>query len=157
MKVALTNGNQFAHNMISLASKLYWGKRTKSSNPCFWSKFWSMAKWPLRNLRQENAIKIWYLNENEQIIAFWHHFGLQQPHNNMFKLGWARAKSTQSRLNRSVDLFGGLSAKNGAESECWQNFKEIKLPVIEFYMILSAVQATLLTGKYYFTTLYIND
>ena len=55
--------------------------------------------------------------------VFGHHYGLQQPRNNMFELSWARAKSIQSSLNRSVDFIGGQSDKNRAESESWQNFE----------------------------------
>ena len=54
----------------------------------------------------------------------------------MFELSWARAKSTQSSLNRSVDFIGGLSDKNRAESESWQNFEELELLDTIFYMIM---------------------
>ena len=68
--------------------------------------------------------------------VFGHHYGLQQPRNNVFRLTWALAKSTQSSKNRSVDFIGGLSDKNRAESERWQNFEELELLDTIFYMIM---------------------
>ena len=136
MKVAMANDYQFAHNTISLASKMYWGQRSKSSNPRFWSKFRAMEKWLLRDLRQENTIAVWYLNQNERINDFWHHCGLQQPQNIMFKFRWARAKSTQSSLNRSVDFNGDLSDKIRSKSESRQNLEVLELLVTIFHMII---------------------
>ena len=89
IEVTLVHDHQFAHNTISLTSNLYWGQRLISINPCLCSKIWSMTKWPLCSLKCQNAIAIWYLNENELICDFRGHIGLKQPRNYKFKFGWA--------------------------------------------------------------------
>ena len=117
MEVALVNDYQFAHNVIWLASKLYWGLRSEARYHCFWSKIRSIAKWPLSNIKSSNAFEIWYLSENELIWDFWGHIGLKRPRNHKIKLGWARAKSAQSHLDRSIGFCDGWNFLTQTYSE----------------------------------------
>ena len=64
MKVTLVYVYQFAHNKVSLASKLPRGPRPMFGIPCFLSKIKSMAKQPLSHQSFENTIAIWYLDDN---------------------------------------------------------------------------------------------
>ena len=121
MEVALVNDYQFAHNAILLASKLYWGQRSKPKYHCFRSEIWPIANWPLSNLICSNAVVIWCLSENELIWVSWGHIGLKEPRNYKLKLGWAQAKSTQSHLDRSIDFCGSRNFLTQTYSESSQN------------------------------------
>ena len=125
MEVTLVNDYQFAHNVISLASKLYWGQRSKPKYHCFRSEIWPIANWPLSNLICSNAVVIWCLSENELIWVSWGHIGLKQPRNYKLKLVWARAKSTQSLLDRPIDFWGRGNFLTQTYSESSQNSRLI--------------------------------
>ena len=64
MKVTLVYDHQFAHNKVSLASKLPRGQRPMLGIPCILSKIKSMAKQPLSHQSFGNTIAIWYLDDN---------------------------------------------------------------------------------------------
>ena len=66
----MVNDYQFATNIISLVSKLYWGQRLKCKNPCFWRKIKSMANWPLSILKIPFQIAVRYLKDNK-LIYIW--------------------------------------------------------------------------------------
>ena len=68
-----------------------------------------MLKLPLRVLRGQNAIEIWYLNENEIIWDFWGHVGLKQPRNHKFEIGYAQVKLVKPHLNQCVDFINSHS------------------------------------------------
>ena len=119
MKVALANDYQFAHNIISLASKLYSDKRLKSKNQCFCSKIWSITKWPLSNLKCSNAFEIWYLNENKLIWDIWGHIGLKQPRNHKFKIDWAQAFSAEPDLNQNIDFISSRRCFVCTNNDSW--------------------------------------
>ena len=43
----------------------------------FWSEIRSMRKRPLSSLKRQNAILVWYLNENVRIWDIWGHISLK--------------------------------------------------------------------------------
>ena len=49
----------------------------KVLNPWFWSEIRSMGKRPLSGLKIQNAILVWYLNENGRIWDIWGHISLK--------------------------------------------------------------------------------
>ena len=121
MEITLVNDYQFAPNLTSLSSKLFWGQRPKSRNLYFWSKIRIMTNLLLSRLRWKNAIVIWYLNENELIWDFRGHTGLKQTQNLKFDFKSAWAKSTNSCLKLSVDYICGQIFKKWTHSEFLQN------------------------------------
>ena len=85
MEVALVKDYQFAQNIISLASNLYWGQRLQCKIQSHRSKIRPKTKWPLSNLKFQNVIRIWYFNQNKLIWDFRGHIGLKLPQNSKFK------------------------------------------------------------------------
>ena len=92
-------------------------------NPWFWSEIRSMRKRPLSSLKWQNAILVWYLNENERIWDIWGHISLKKPQNYKMNFECARAKSTKSWLDSLDAFYDRLSFKKWAYSESWQNFE----------------------------------
>ena len=117
MKVTMVNDYNYAYNKTSLTSKATWGQEAKVQNPCLCSKIKSMTEWPLSNLKCQNAIAIWYFNENELICDFRGHIGLKQPRNNKFKIDWAQAFSSYPHLKQPVHFISDRSFKMHTKSE----------------------------------------
>ena len=117
MEVTMVYNYQFAGNIISLASKLYWGRRLMHKNPCFCSKIRSMVKLPPSRLKWKNAIAIWYFNKIGLIWDFGGHTGLKQPQNLKLDFKSARSNSANSCLTRSVNFISGHSFKIRTYSE----------------------------------------
>ena len=47
----------------------------------FWSEIKSVRKWPQSSLKRQNAIFVWYLNENGQTWDIWGYISLKSPQN----------------------------------------------------------------------------
>ena len=107
----------------STTLKVVLSPEPKVLNPWLWSEIRSMGKWPLSDLKIQNAILVWYLNENGLIWDIWGHFSLKSSQNHKLNFECARAKSTKSWLDSPDVFYDRLSFKKWAYSESWQNLK----------------------------------